>query len=239
MDIGYIYPLECTIVNEPSRRAMSIQPKIGQLVPLKAKPDQGDALRQFLITGYGLLAGNQEPDTLQWFALKYNTPEPNYAIFDTYAAESGRQAHINGEVAKALFANADTLLAAIPDLPATNFNLLASKIKPLSGVESDSKKGLAVGLRVLIKAKQDHIAAVREFLQGALPLVEEEPETAVWYAIEFPGTNVFGIVDFFATQGGLDAHLKGNVAAALFTNVDKLLEEGPEVITTEVLAVKI
>ena len=69
--------------------------------------------------------------------------------------------------------------------------------------------------------------------------MEAEPETPVWYAIEFPGTNVFGIVDFFATQGGLDAHLKGKVAEALFANVDKLLTEAPEVITTEVLAVKI
>ena len=50
---------------------------------------------------------------------------------------------------------------------------------------------------------------------------------------------MFGIVDFFATQGGLDAHLKGKVAEALFANVDKLLTEAPEVITTEVLAVKI
>ena len=69
--------------------------------------------------------------------------------------------------------------------------------------------------------------------------MEAEPETSVWYAIEFPGTNVFGIVDFFATQGGLDAHLKGKVAEALFANVDKLLTEAPEVITTEVLAAKI
>ncbi len=123
-------------------------------------------MREFLITGYGLLSGDQEPETLQWFALKYNTPEPNYAIFDTYAAESGRQTHISGEVAKALFANADTLLAAVPDLPATNFNLLASKIKPtLTAAESAPKKGLAVGLRVLVKAKPDQISAVREFLQ--------------------------------------------------------------------------
>ena len=121
-------------------------------------------MRQFLITGYGLLSGNQEPETLQWFALQYNTPEPNYAILDTYEAESGRQAHITGEVAKALFA--DTLLSVVPDLPVTNYNLLASKIKPTpSGVEGDLKKGLTVGLRVLVKAKPGQIAAVREFLQ--------------------------------------------------------------------------
>lgn len=158
-----------SIINKISTDVKPNIAKIGQLVPLKAKSDQGEALRQFLITGYGLLSGNQEPETLQWFALKYNTPEPNYAIFDTYAAESGRQAHITGEVAKALFANADTLLSVVPDLPATNYNLLASKIKPtLSGVEGDPKKGLTVGLRVLVKAKEDQIAAVREFLQVRL-----------------------------------------------------------------------
>lgn len=75
--------------------------------------------------------------------------------------------------------------------------------------------------------------------KGALPLVEAETETPVWYAIEFPGKNVFGIVDFFATQEGLDLHLKGQVAAALFANVDRLLEGTPDIVKLEVLAVKI
>ena len=75
--------------------------------------------------------------------------------------------------------------------------------------------------------------------KGALPLVEAEPGTPVWYAIEFPGKNVFGIVDFFATQEGLDLHLKGKVAEALFANVDRLLEGAPEIVKLEVLAVKI
>ncbi len=61
----------------------------------------------------------------------------------------------------------------------------------------------------------------------------------MWYAIEFPGTNVFGIIDFFPNQGGLDAHLKGKVAEALFANVDRLLEGAPDVVKLEVLAVKL
>ncbi|KAI0739849.1 hypothetical protein C8Q80DRAFT_1357535 [Daedaleopsis nitida] len=216
---------------------MSTQPKIGQLVPLQAKADQSVALKDFLLTGYSLLSGDQEPETLQWYAVKYDTSEPTYAIIDSFAAESGRQAHINGKVAEALIANSDTLLARGPDIPAGAFDILASKLKPTG--QTDVKKGLACGLRVLIKAKESQVETVREFLKGALPLVEAEPETPVWYAIEFPGTNVFGIIDFFPSQGGLDAHLKGKVAEALFANVDRLLEGAPDVVKMEVLAVKI
>lgn len=70
-----------------------------------------------------------------------------------------------------------------------------------------------------------------------MPLVEAEPKTPVWYAIEFPGTNTFGIVDFFTDAEGLELHLKGNVASALFASVDELLEGAPDVVKTEVLGV--
>ena len=138
--------------------------KIGQLVPLEAKPDQSDALREFLLTGYSLLSGDQEPETLQWYAVKYDTPTPTYAIIDSFAAESGRLAHIAGKVAEALIANSDTLLARGPDIPAGAFDILASKVKPLDA-QSDVKKGLSLGLRVLLKAKESQVQAVREFLQ--------------------------------------------------------------------------
>lgn len=76
-------------------------------------------------------------------------------------------------------------------------------------------------------------------LQGALHLVEEEPLTPVWYAIYIPGTNTFGIVDFFASEAGRDAHLAGKVAAALFSSVDELLTGAPDVVKVDVLAAKI
>ena len=48
-----------------------------------------------------------------------------YGIFDTFADENGRNAHLNGEIAKALFAKAKDLLAEAPrvDKP----EILASK----------------------------------------------------------------------------------------------------------------
>ncbi|KAI0631760.1 hypothetical protein C8Q77DRAFT_1128671 [Trametes polyzona] len=214
---------------------MSTEPKIGLLVPLHAKPDQVAAVADFLNVGYSLMTGNQEPETLQWFAVKYED-QPVYAIFDTFAAESGRKAHVDGKVADALRANHATLLSQGPDIAGGHIDILASKVKP-TGPESDVKKGLTKGLRVLLKAKPSKVSDVREFLKSALPLVEAETETPLWYAIEFPGTNVFGILDFFATSEGRDIHLGGAVAKALFSKVDELLDAPPDVVKTEVLGV--
>ena len=38
----------------------------------------------------------------------------SFGIFDTFADQVGRDAHLNGEIAKALFARADELLAEPP-----------------------------------------------------------------------------------------------------------------------------
>ncbi|KAI0822083.1 hypothetical protein BC628DRAFT_1390738 [Trametes gibbosa] len=214
---------------------MSAEPKLGLLVPLHAKPEQVGAVAEFLNIGYSLMTGNQEPNTLQWFAVKYEG-QPVYAIFDTFAAESGRKAHIDGKVADALRANASTLLAQSPDIAGGHLDILASKVNP-RGSGGEARKGLTKGLRVLMKAKGHKVAEVRAFLKGALPLVEAELETPLWYAIEFPGTNTFGIVDFFANDKGLKQHLSGEVASALFARVDELLEGPPDVVKIEVLAV--
>ncbi|KIK51290.1 hypothetical protein GYMLUDRAFT_50663 [Collybiopsis luxurians FD-317 M1] len=50
--------------------------------------------------------------------------------------------------------------------------------------------------------------------EGDPEIVEAEPDTLYWYAVEFPGTNKFGIVDFFPDESGRGAHVAGKVAAA-------------------------
>ncbi|KAI0764272.1 hypothetical protein BD413DRAFT_578842 [Trametes elegans] len=207
--------------------------KIGLLVPLHAKAEQVGAVADFLNVGYSLMTGNQEPETLQWLAVRYEG-QPVYAIFDTFAAESGRKAHVDGKVADALRANASTLLTQGPDIAGAHVDILASKVKP-TGNESDVRKGLRVGVRVLLEAKPGKAAEVREFLKSALPLVEAEEDTPLWYAIEFPGTNRFGIIDFFPSEAGRGLHLNGAVAKALFGKAEELLEGSPEVVMTEVL----
>ena len=83
------------------------------------------------------------------------------------------------------------------------------------------------------------INEVREFLKSALPLVNEEPFTIYWSGIEVSGTNIFGIVDAFADEEGMNAHLNGKVAAALFANAPELLEGPPEVVKTTILAANV
>lgn len=142
--------------------------KIGLLVPLHAKPEQVGAVADFLNVGYSLMTGNQEPETLQWFAVKYEN-QPVYAIFDTFAFESGRKAHIDGKVADALRANASVLLAQAPDIAGGHLDVLASKVRP-QGAETDVKKGLTCGLRVLLKAKANKVSEVRDFLKVSMTI---------------------------------------------------------------------
>lgn len=91
-------------------------------VPLKAKPGKESAVEDFLNSGLGLV--QEEPDTVTWYAIK--EAEGQYAIFDTFSDDDGRQAHLNGKVAEALMANADELLAEEPQIH--QMDLLAAKL---------------------------------------------------------------------------------------------------------------
>ena len=78
---------------------------VGLFVRLEAKPGKEKEVAAFL--KQGLQMANQEPTTELWFALQLGP-----STFDAFADESGRQAHLNGPIAKALMANAPDLLAA-------------------------------------------------------------------------------------------------------------------------------
>ena len=49
----------------------------------------------------------KESGTIAWYAVKIDAS--HYGIFDTFADEAGRNAHISGDIAKALFAKAKDL----------------------------------------------------------------------------------------------------------------------------------
>lgn len=95
-----------------------------------------------------------------------------------------------------------------------------------------------LGLLVRLKAKSGKEAEVEEFLKSALPLVEEEPDTAVWFAIKFDAST-FGIFDAFADESGREAHLSGKVAAALMAKAEELFAETPDIQRLNVLAAKL
>ena len=76
------------------------------------------------------------------------------------------------------------------------------------------------------------------FLEGGLAVVQEEPETITWYAIRL-GPSTFGIFDTFPDDSGRQAHLSGQVAAALMEKADELLAEAPSIERVDVLAAKL
>src|SRR5262245_19220190 len=89
---------------------------------LEAKPGKEEEVAAFLLQG--LQMANQETTTPLWFALRLGPS--TFAVFDSFADESGRQAHLNGPIAKALMANAPNLLAVPPSIEKTE--VLGAKI---------------------------------------------------------------------------------------------------------------
>src|SRR3954471_12672946 len=88
---------------------------LGLFVRVEAKPGKEKDVAAFV--KQGLQMANQEPTTELWFALRLGPS--TFGIFDAFADESRRQTHLNGPIAKALFANAPDLLAAPPSIEKT------------------------------------------------------------------------------------------------------------------------
>jgi quinol monooxygenase YgiN len=88
-----------------------------------------------------------------------------------------------------------------------------------------------------VEAKPGKEQEVFDFLKSALPLAQDEPETARWYALQL-GPSTFGIFDTFESTGGREAHLGGKIAAALMANAADLLSKDPVIEMVELIAVK-
>ena len=79
---------------------------------LKAKPGKEAEVEAFLKKGAEM--ARQEQGTITWYAI--DEGEGRYGIFDTFEDEAGRDAHLNGEMAKALMAAADELFSEPPQI---------------------------------------------------------------------------------------------------------------------------
>jgi quinol monooxygenase YgiN len=93
-------------------------------------------------------------------------------------------------------------------------------------------------LIVRLDAKSGKEEAVAAFLAGALPFVEQEPETLAWFAFKL-GESSFAIVDVFPDEQGRLAHLAGPVAAALLEKAGELFLRPPQIERVTVLAAKL
>jgi quinol monooxygenase YgiN len=97
---------------------------LGLFVRLEAKPGKEQEVANFLMQGLQL--AQQEATTPLWFALRLGPS--TFAVFDAFADEAGRQAHLNGAIATALMAQAPDLLAVPPSIERTE--VLGAKIAP-------------------------------------------------------------------------------------------------------------
>lgn len=95
--------------------------KLALLARVEAKPGKEDEVLSFLKSALPL--AQAEPDTIRWYALRLGPS--TFGIFDTFPTEDGRKAHLSGEIAKALMANASRLLAKDPIIE--NVELIAIK----------------------------------------------------------------------------------------------------------------
>ena len=85
---------------------------IGLLVTLEARSGKEADAEAFLKSAQSLALDEQ--GTLKWYAIKLGPGK--FGIFDTFANEKDRNAHLSGEIAKALGARANDLLAMPPQV---------------------------------------------------------------------------------------------------------------------------
>lgn len=97
---------------------------------------------------------------------------------------------------------------------------------------------IRVGLVVRVQAKPGKEAEVAQFLADAQAIVEQEPDTRAWFAIQFDAST-FGIFDVFADDAGRQAHLAGGVGTELMQRADELFTVQPAMENVDVLACKL
>jgi quinol monooxygenase YgiN len=97
---------------------------------------------------------------------------------------------------------------------------------------------ITVALFVRLEAKAGKEREVEEFLRDGLAVVRQEPATTAWFAIRL-GPSTFGIFDAFPDEAGRQAHLSGQVAAALMAKASELLSQPPAIEKVDVLASKL
>lgn len=97
-------------------------------IKLTAAPGKGESLAE-LLTAAGPIVADTEPKTLYWVALRLD--QNNFALFDIFADNSGREAHFAGQVANLLKEKSAELVVGgwdngvIPNIK--NYEILAIK----------------------------------------------------------------------------------------------------------------
>jgi len=95
---------------------------VALFVRLEAKPGREAEVENLLRSGLPMV--EEEPETTSWFGMRLG--ESSYGIFDTFPDDSGRQAHLAGQVARALQERGPDLFARPPVIE--RIDVLACKL---------------------------------------------------------------------------------------------------------------
>jgi quinol monooxygenase YgiN len=194
----------------------------GLFATLEAAPGKEDELEQLLVAAQSIVEA--EPETMTWFALRMGRGE--YGIFDAFADDGGRDAHLQGGVVAALRDHAD-LLEDEPQLE--RVDILADKVGP-----GEVTKGLLLRLPI----KESHRDDAAKFLRDGERVVEDEPDTTNWFAIRFENGD-HGVFDVFPHAKGRRAHLTGKIPQQLAAHGLPWLDGLPHMAFADVLADKV
>ena len=93
-------------------------------------------------------------------------------------------------------------------------------------------------LYVQLEARPGKEQEVANFLADVRPMVDDEPGTTAWFALQM-GPRTFAIFDAFANERGREAHLQGKVAKQLMARAPQLFVNQPEIHRLDILADKL
>ena len=89
-----------------------------------------------------------------------------------------------------------------------------------------------------LEAKPGREHDVAALLAGARSMVDQEPDTTAWFAIQM-GPRNFAIFDAFNNEHGRDAHMRGKLAKELMAKAPELFVNKPEMQRLDILADKL
>ncbi|WP_254205463.1 putative quinol monooxygenase [Nocardia alni] len=96
---------------------------------------------------------------------------------------------------------------------------------------------MKLGLLATIQAKAEYADQVEALLRDAAKLAEQEQQTVTWYSFRTDATT-FGVFDTFEDEQGRNAHLSGQIAAALTEIAGTMLSSAPVIAPVDLLGVK-
>lgn len=180
------------------------------LARFRATPGREGELEEF-VRSLAEVAGRSSP---AWFAARLGPG--HFALFDAFADEAARDAHLHGPVAEA-WKGREALLAGPPEI---------RRAQVLEGKPPDGSASRA--LLLTFRPRPGKEADVERLLQKAREKVDREPGTAAWFALRFEDGE-YGHFGTFTDAGARFAHLTGKVPRKLAKYATEVLDGVPHV----------